>query len=112
VPVCHILIIKNTKKFKIIKATNLNLSGFFSFLLRFLFFLGNFGMDINNLSAIVFTANLADAVLRLGRAAIFAQSQSGTHQCVMTPCIASLASVMSHSNYHRHILLHFNIFAK
>jgi hypothetical protein len=65
-----------------------------------LFFFGNFGMDVEDLFAFVLAANQANIVLALRTAAIFAQSQSGGHQRVVTPCIASLAPRMSHSNYH------------
>ena len=77
------------------------------FFLGLLFFLGNLGMDIEDLSALVLATNLANAMLCLRAAAFFAQSQRRGHQCVVTPCVARLAPVMSHSNYHGFILIYF-----
>jgi len=72
----------------------------FFFLLCPFFFFGNFGMDINDLSAFVLATNLANRMLRLWTAALFAQSQRRGRECMMAPGVARLAPVMSHSNYH------------
>jgi hypothetical protein len=63
-------------------------------------------MDIQDLPAVVFATNQADRVLPLRATAIFAQSQRRRNQSVMTPRVARLAPVMSHSNYHISILIY------
>lgn len=76
-----------------------------------LFFAGDLSVNVDNLLAFVFAADFAHGVGLLRASAIRAQCQNWGHNFYVTPCIASLRPVMSHSDYHSLMLTNLLNFA-